>query len=53
MMGGAAELNDGDALYGDYLPCVRSVWTSGNGDPDYYTTAEGGGIVFANLKETF
>ena len=48
MMGGAAELNDGDALYGDYLPCVRSVWTSGNGDPDYYTTAEGGGIVFAN-----
>jgi len=25
MMGGAAELNDGDALYGDYLPCVRSV----------------------------
>ena len=48
MMGGAAELNDGDALYGDYLPCVRSVWTSGNGDPNYYTTAEGGGIVFAN-----
>lgn len=44
----AAELNDGDALYGDYLPCVRSVWTSGNGDPNYYTTAEGGGIVFAN-----
>ena len=50
MMGGAAELNDGDALYGDYLPCVRSVWTSGNGDPDYYTTAEGGGIVFANSE---
>ena len=30
------------------MPCVRSVWTSGNGDPDYYTTAEDGGIVFAD-----
>ena len=48
MMGGTAELNDGDALYGEYLPCVRSVWTSGNGDPDYYSAAEDGGIVFAD-----
>ena len=48
MMGGDTPLTQEDAMYGEYLPCQRCVWVDGNGDPDYYEVADGGGYVFAN-----
>ena len=48
MMGGKASWTDEDAAYGEYLPCQRCELVDGNGDPDYYKVAEGGGYVFAN-----
>ncbi len=48
MMGSEEPLGDVDTMYGEYLPCQRCVRVDGNGDPDYYEAAEGGGYVFAN-----
>ena len=50
MMGGDVPLDDEDDAYGDYLPCERCVWYSGDGDPGYYKAAEDGGYVFANAN---
>lgn len=44
----ARPLDDEDAAYGDYLPCLRCIWYDGEGDPNYYKPAEGGGTVYAN-----
>lgn len=42
------DLEDTDAQYGTYLPCLLGTYVDGQGDPDYYEPTDPVTVVYAN-----
>lgn len=42
------DLEDTDAQYGTYLPCLVGTYVDGQGDPDYYEPTDPVTVVYAN-----